>query len=321
MTKPTILVTGVGAIIGYGIINSLRRSGLDARIVGMDIYEDAHGRHLSDEFVQAVPAADGGYLAFVQRVVAERRVDLIIPGIEQDLYALWDHREKIPTKIVLNNDRCIRLSKSKLETFRHFDALGAPFVIPTIHSCSYVECVARLGLPFILKPCFSYASKGFSCIHSAEEFAFYTTRVGVGKCVYQKRIGTDEDEYTISVFGDGAGGYSDSIILRRTLSRDGATQKAYFVSADAAIMGCVDAVCQNLEPICPTNFQIRKEQGRAFLLEINPRISSACSIRAALGYNEPEMCVRYYLRHETPKPVSKRKGHVVRFIDDHVIDG
>src|SRR6185295_17472287 len=162
-------------------------------------------------------------------------VDLIIPGIEQDLYALWAHRRQIPTRIVLNNDLCLRLSQSKLETFRYFSDRQQPFVIPTLQGCSYVECVARLGSPFVLKPSFSYASKGLALIQSAEEFEFYGARAGSGPVLYQKRIGTYAEEYTVSVFGDGEGGYLDSMILRRTLSRDGATQKAWLVRTDVAI--------------------------------------------------------------------------------------
>ena len=40
-SKVNVLVTGIGAIIGYGIIKSLRVSGLNVNIVGMDIYRDA----------------------------------------------------------------------------------------------------------------------------------------------------------------------------------------------------------------------------------------------------------------------------------------
>ena len=40
----TVLVTGVGAIIGYGAVRSLRKSRTDVRIVGMDIYPDAVGQ-------------------------------------------------------------------------------------------------------------------------------------------------------------------------------------------------------------------------------------------------------------------------------------
>lgn len=319
--RPTVLVTGVGAIIGYGILKSLRRSHESVRLVGMDIFADAYGRSVADAFVQAARANDDAYVEFVRRVVTDQGIDLIIPGIEQDLYALWNHRSEIPTRIVLNNDLCLRLSQSKLDTWRYLSRLDLPFVIPTLFGCSYVECVARFGLPFVLKPVSSYAGKGLSTIRSAREFEFQATRAGAGAFICQKLIGTDDEEYTVGVFGNGRGGYADSIILRRRLSQEGATQKAWFVPADGAISNCVDIICSTLKPVGPTNIQVRKDRGQAFLLEINPRISSACSIRTMMGYNEPEMCVRYFLRGELPVATEKHGGAVTRFIDDCRTDG
>jgi carbamoyl-phosphate synthase large subunit len=317
--KSTILVTGVGALIGYGIIKSLRRAELPIRIIGMDIYPDAYGRALADEFVQAVPAASEDYLPFIKKLVTEKKIDLIIPGIEADLYALWKGRAEVPAQVVLNNDRTIELSRSKLETARFF--AEQPFVIPTLHSVAYTEAVSRLGLPFILKLASSHASKGLHLIHDAVQFEYHVARAGVGTCIYQPRIGSDDDEYTIGAFGDGKGGYADSIILRRRLGHDGSTAKAWYVADDAAIRSTLDTVFRMLSPVGPTNVQIRKQDGVAYLLEINPRISSACSIRTIMGYNEPEMCVRHYLWKEALRPTTKRPGAVVRFIDDHFVDG
>ncbi len=313
-----VLVTGVGAIIGYGIINSLRQTSLPLRIYGTDIYPDAYGRSLVDHFVPGVKAYSDGYIEFVERTVREHSIDLIIPGIEQDLYSLAAHRERVPTRLVLNSDLPIRLSRNKLHTYEHFAALGKTFVIPTLHDCSYEECVAKLGSPFILKPYSSYASKGLEIIHSREEFVFFSGRQQQ-QCVYQKLVGTDDSEYTVGLFGNGAGGYADSLILRRTLSKEGATAKAWLVPDDAAITACLDEICRLLAPVGPTNIQLRKDAEHVYLLEINPRISSSCSIRTAMGYNEPEHCVRHYLLGEPIVARPKTPANVVRYIADHVI--
>lgn len=315
-----ILVTGVGAIIGYGIVKSLRKSTLDCRVIGMDLLQDAYGGFLADTFVQAVRADSEEYVPFLRGLVSAQQIDLIIPGCEQDLYSLWEHRGEIQTRVVMNNDECIRLSRNKLETFRYFSRIGAPFAIPTLHDCAYAECVSRLGSPFILKLISSYASKGLQVIHSAEEFEYHVAKAGAARCIYQRRVGSDEEEYTVGAFGDGRGSYFDSVILRRRLSREGATQVAVWVERDPAVTECVDAIFWALKPVGPTNIQIRKEDGRAYLLEINPRISSTCSVRTAIGYNEPEMCVRYFLLGQECVASPKRALKVVRFIEDHIIE-
>ena len=52
--KPiTVLITGVGAIIGYGLINNLRKSNYNCRIIGIDIFYDAVGQQWCDKFIQA----------------------------------------------------------------------------------------------------------------------------------------------------------------------------------------------------------------------------------------------------------------------------
>ena len=312
-----ILVTGVGAIIGYGIVNSLRRTTLPLRIYGTDIYPDAYGATLVDQFIDGVMAYSDDYLEFIESTVKEHAIDLIIPGIEQDLYSLSEKKDSISARIVLNNELCIRLSKNKLDTYNHFHALNQPFVIPTRHDCSYEECAKDFGVPFILKPFSSYASKGLEIVRSLEDFEFHSAKLQ-RQCVYQKLVGSDDSEYTVGVFGNGVGGYFDSLILRRTLSKEGATAKAWMVPSEPTITACVDAVCSLLQPIGPTNIQLRKEGDQVFLLEINPRISSSCSIRSAMGYNEPEMCVRHYLLNEVIVPSPKTPAKVVRYIADHV---
>ena len=110
-------------------------------------------------------------------------------------------------------------------------------------------------------------------------------------------------------------------MLRRKLSLEGATSKAVYVEHSEEITAYIDKVCQILKPVGPTNLQLRVENDSPLLLEINPRISSSCSIRTAMGYNEPAMCVEYYLFNRTPTVQKKRKATAIRFIKDHVMYG
>ena len=77
-------------------------------------------------------------------------------------------------------------------------------------------------------------------------------------------------------------------------------------------------ICLLSKPVGPTNFQLRHHKGTYYLLEVNPRISSTTSIRQALGYNEAEMCVEYFLEHKIPERRPTRSGSAIRYIADHV---
>ena len=54
------------------------------------------------------------------------------------------------------------------------------------------------------------------------------------------------------------------------------------------------------------------------LLEINPRISSATSIRTAFGMNEAVMCVQHYLWGKVIEQPVLRAGRAERFIEDRI---
>jgi carbamoyl-phosphate synthase large subunit len=312
-----ILVTGTGAIIGYGIIESLRKSSFDVHIVAIDIYDYAYGQYLADKFYQGVPAINEKFIHFINEIIKKEDIHLIIPGIEQDLYMLYQHKELIHCLIVMNNKLCIELSKSKLKTFEYFKSHSQIDLIPTLHNVGYEACVEQLGSPFLLKPISSYASKGIEKINTKKDFDYYVEKIH-NKCIFQKIISSIDEEFTISIFGDGNGGYFDHIILKRYLSQEGATSRAMVVESKI-IMDYINVIADLLKPIGPTNIQLRIENGIPLLLEINPRISSACTIRTIFNYNEPEMCLMYYLSRDKITPSVKKRGSVLRFICDYLV--
>lgn len=309
-----VLVTGVGAIIGYGIINSLKmQDEYQIRIIGMDIYADAYGRFLCDEFYVAERADSVRYPEFINSIVTKEHIDLIIPGIEQDMYRLYQLSDVIKTKVVMNNSLLIELSKDKLKTYEFFKEKGLN-VIPTMFMKTYEEYQTELGDPFLLKPRTSYASKGIHIIHNKEEFDFYNKLSDNN--IFQKIVGSESEEYTIGVFGCGDGTFSDFIILQRKLAQTGATDKAVVIEYDQSLMKYVNQICELTKPYGPTNIQLRREDEQIYLLEINPRISSACSIRSYAGYNDSIKSVALYLEGKHLLSIPKKKVHAVRFVGD-----
>ncbi len=315
-----ILVTGVGAIIGYGVIKSIRRSGIPAYIVGMDIYKDAVGQHWCDEFIQAKYAVDPDYLHFVKEIIYTYKIDLVFFGTEQELCRVDAGRAELGkdiNKFIINRSEILKLSQDKWATREYLLQHGLEnYAIPSVIDGSYDEIAALFGKEFLLKPRSSYASKGINIVADAESFEFFKKRMGTG-FMAQQLVGDAEHEYTVGVFGLGDGSYSASIALRRKLSQEGATAKAQVVEI-TELNNAVQALCNAFHPIGPTNLQFRMDGDKCYLLEINPRISSSTSIRAALGHNEAQMCIEYFLYGRIP--VSKvHKGHALRFIDEVVV--
>ena len=316
----TVLVTGVGAIIGYGVLRSLRASGMPLRLVGADIHADAVGQAWSDAFVQAPLTATPGYFDWLAGVIEDHAVDLVIPGIEQDLHRYSEERgffSRSRARVVLNDARLVELSRDKWLMDRELASIGEPSRIESIPEGDFDTLARRLGLPFLLKPRRSYASKGLVRVGCEADFAPHAHRLGA-HLIAQPVVGTTDEEYTVAVFGDGTGRACASIALRRTLAADGSTAKARTCRPDG-LDAVVGRLCAHFRPVGPANLQFRRTDAGAWkLLEINPRVSSSTSIRTAFGYNEAAMCVAYFLHGTVPAQPETGSGVAVRYIEDLV---
>jgi carbamoyl-phosphate synthase large subunit len=316
----TILVTGVGAIIGYGIIRSLRASRFPVRIVGMDIYADAVGQRWCDVFEQAVRADQEGYAEHVAGLIRRHSVDLVIPGIEQDVHRLAVDRLLTPlaetnARYALNDPELIRIAADKWLT--HLELVKAGF--PTIGTWidgSFDDLVKRFGCPLLMKPRRSYASKGIQQLTTEADFLYWNEKLG-DEFMVQEIVGDVQSEYTVGAFGMGNGSLAQQITFQRVLSSDGSTAKAV-VRRIPGLEARVEELAKRFRTDGPTNFQFRVHRGEYLLLEINPRISSSTSLRTAFGYNEAEMCIEYYLEGMIPQARTVRSGSAARFIEDWV---
>lgn len=317
----TVMVTGVGAIMGYGLLKSLRAADPSVRLVGTDIYDDAVGRGWCDVFVQAPLTADAGYAQWLGDTLARHEVDLLIPGIEQDVHWLSDNRALLATfdcQVALNNQRLIDLSKDKWAMDQALVALGDASRIPSLLSGDFHALKAALGLPFLLKPRRSYASKGLVWVREERDFTPHAAQLG-DYLMAQPIIGSAADEFTVAAFGDGRGDTGPIINFQRKLASDGSTAKAW-VYQDDSLDKTVARLCGAFKPVGPTNLQFRRgSDGSWSLLEINPRISSTSSIRRAFGYNEAVMCLDFYLDGKTPAQPTIRSGFAVRYIEDFIV--
>jgi carbamoyl-phosphate synthase large subunit len=312
-----ILVSGASGIIGYGILRSLRNSGKKLRLIGTTIYSDSAAQGFCDIFEQAIPTNNDGYINWLLNIINKHKIDLIIPGIEADMYKWVEHIseiEKTGAKISLNNSELISLCKDKWLFYEDLKKTNSLYTIESSLINNFDELVSKFGLPFLLKPRCGHGSKGIVKVDTKEVFLKNQSNIGSNLMV-QPIVGNENEEYTTSAFCDGKGGFYAYMTLKRKLSKDGFTEKAEVVEIDEMAKTLLN-LCSQFKPIGPTNFQFRKHEGVLKLLEINPRISSSTSIRTAFGYNESLLAVEFLLENKIPEQPSIRQGSAVRYTED-----
>jgi carbamoyl-phosphate synthase large subunit len=316
----TILVSGASGVVGYGILRSLMAAREDLRLVGTTIYEDSIAQSFCHVFELAVPTSDPGYVHWLSSIVSKHSIDMIIPGIEADVYKWADSLDELGTHrdlhILLNEHRLVALCKDKWTFYETLSKTGLSCVIDTSLDADFDALAGRYGLPFLLKPRIGFGSKGIVRVDNARAFQPHRSLIGPF-LMAQPIMGTPDEEFTTSVFGDGTGGFHAGMTLRRRLSANGFTDRAEVVHVDGIAETILD-LCAVFKPVGPTNFQFRRHDGVLKLLEINPRISSATSIRTAFGYNESQMAVEYYLEGRTPSQPAIKAGRAVRYMEDRI---
>lgn len=289
------------------------------KLIGISIYADSVAPGFCDVF-EVVPRTDApDYLDRLLALLRKHHVNVAIPGIDADMYKWADQVAEIEstgTNVVLNSLGLISKCSDKWKFYERQLELMLPYAIPSYLEMDFDFLKEKCGLPFLLKPRRGFGSKGIVVVETAEHLAKIAPATKTA-LMAQPIVGRDDEEFTVSAFCDGHGSYSASMALRRKLSRDGFTEKAEVVD-EADFSEAVRDLCKAFSPIGPTNFQFRKTEHVLKLLEINPRISSSTSIRAAFGYNEGLMAVEMAIEKRMPVQPDIKRGRAVRYTEDFI---
>jgi carbamoyl-phosphate synthase large subunit len=295
-----VLITGAGAVLGQGIFRALRRSALDAHIIAADPSPLSPMLFWADEAYSIPFANDPGFLARLEEVIGKARPDVVIPGTDVELLVLAREREQLErrfgTHVLVSDPRVIGIADDKYLTFQFFRDAGfdPPLSALPEDKAGLDRLVEQVGFPLVVKPRVGARSVGVSLVRGRSELdAALAGRDGL---VVQECVGDETCEYTSSVLVfDGRA--EASIVMRRDL-RDGNTYRA-FAGPYEDLNRQVKAFGEALRPFGPANFQFRTDgEGRARVFEINGRFSGATPLRALVGFNEVEMCIRKILSGE-----------------------
>ncbi len=314
------VVTGVGALIGQGIIRSLRLAAPHVRIIGVDRSDDSPGPDWCDEFQKKpqIPESDPNYTTFWNALLTNSNADIVFPGIDVDCWFLADHRSVLPRSatLIINSEPLNRLCRDKWAFYEATRALPVN-VIPTRLASTTPPTAPEWQPPFVVKDRFGSGSRGMSIAQNQDELAATLSRIRLEDFIVQPYIGTDDAEFTAAAFGLGDGSSSQPIVFRRRLSTMGNTAAAVVVT-EPAIEEAIAQLSKVFRPVGPTNYQFRKDRKGFRLLEINPRLSSSSSLRTLFGFNEVEMCIEFFIHGRRPAHVTIQEGRAWRYLADHV---
>ncbi|MGH8542178.1 MAG: ATP-grasp domain-containing protein [Gammaproteobacteria bacterium] len=289
-----VLVTGAGALLGQGIIHSLRRSSLRPYIISVDPSSLSAGLYWTDRPHLVPLASDPHYIDHLRELLQIEKPDAVLVGTDLELPIFAEHRGQLEgefsTHVLVSEPHVVDTANDKYKTYEFLRDAG--FDPPA--SCLPGEessLIDRVGFPLIVKPRIGARSVGVGLVRDRSELRSALSRPG--GLIIQECAGPEDQEYTASalVF---EGRCRATIVMRRDL-RDGNTYRAY-VEEFPDLNRAVRRLGEALRPYGPANFQFRvNREGRVKVFEINARFSGTTPLRAHAGFNEIEMCLRHVL--------------------------
>lgn len=297
MTK--ILVTGAGALLGQGIIKSLRACSLKTTIISVDPNPLSVGLYWTDGAHLVPMASAPGYMEQVEALLRLERPDVVMVGTDTELPYFAAHRERLEREyslhVLVSSPQVVEIADDKWQTAQFFKAHGFDYPDSALPGTPDVErLLETFGFPLLVKPRRGARSIGVGVVKNRDELA-YAIEHG-DNVVIQEYIGTANDEYTAGALTFDGETHA-TIVMRRDL-RDGNTYRAY-VEAYPELNAAVRAMATRLQPYGPANFQFRIDKaGRVKVFEINARFSGTTPLRMRAGFNEVEMALRYLLYGE-----------------------
>jgi len=349
--KINVLVTAIGGG-GHGdqVLKALRLAPAGRyRIHGADANPQCPQAQVVERFVVLPPASSPNYIDALLHECKVRRVDVLIHGCESERRVFSENRSQIEGEgifLPINPSQLIRDCMDKARTNSMLAALG--FEPPRFRELNAVDDIDAIDwFPVVVKP--PVGGGGSLNVFIAQDRAelrslcgFLGLGVHSSRFMVQEYVGTPESEYTVGVLHDMDGQYLNAISLRRYLvgglhvraTVPNRTKRHDLgprlvvssgvshgeIGRHAEITSQCKGIAAAIGARGPLNIQCRVEAGRVSVFEINPRFSGTTSIRAMVGYNEPDVLIRrHVLGEKVVADFPYREAVVLRSLSESIV--
>ena len=308
------LVTSTGGIVAQGIIKSLKyhnlyekKSDHKYKILGTDINYEAAGLYRVDQFSIVKKPSESNYLKTIIDVCIQNKVQILFIGSDIELPILSNHKgeveNKTGAKIITSQENIVGMCRDKYFTYEFLNKNGLN-PIPTCLPDDLDSFLKEEKFPLVVKPREGFGSKLFHVVKDLDELnlAIRAIENADWKPVIQKFLKNDSKEYTTGITMDKNGKQIMPSITMRKVLKHGQTYKA-FIDAFPKVKKICNKIAGVLGAFGPINIQTRVDidDNKVKIIEINPRFSATCPMRAVAGINEPDIIVRNVLYNEKIK--------------------
>ena len=310
-----ILITGMGAGAGQGILRALRMTdgslSVDEPyyIVGIDPDPEAAGFPECDKCFWITHADQPSYIQQLINYCLTEKIQVLFIGCDNELDVIAKYKQKIEEKtgtiVICGEPERAAIFRNKEQTVRFLlnNNLDHPQIyLPSNPSTRY---------PVIVKPIYGSGSEGLTILYGSsylEDYKKNTHPANWANLTLQELL--DGPEFTSTVIIGKEGQILDSIVLQRKPKYG--PRNAYvtrWVVDRPDLQTYAEDVALTTKLVGPINIQLRDVPNRGpVIFEVNPRFPGSTPLCAMAGMNGPHICIRHFLHGETPKRTKKQIG-------------
>lgn len=305
-----ILMTCAGGTMVPDLFAHLRADPLlKPYLVGVDVSPEASGRAYGDAFYQVPWAEDRAYVDELARIVALEKVDIVLPGSDQEAFRLSSGRQQIVAagaKVLASPTSVLDLIRDKAATYRTLYTAGVrvPEHVCVTGADGLWAAVTDFGYPrrsVIVKPVAGRGGRGMRVLACRDEVPAPWIGSGARESRLEKPPSPDEMQawfadgmlmvmpllhapaYDVDVFA--IGGRARAALVRQRFNPAGIPFAGNRIVSDPAIMKYCLEIAEALGLDALHDIDLMTDaQGRPSLLEVNPRPSGSVVAAHAAGF-------------------------------------
>lgn len=322
-----LLMTCVGGTMVPDLIMHLREDPLlRLYIVGVDALETAQGRDMVDAFYQVPWGEDEGYVESITSIVKQERINVVLPGSDQEAFTLSKNRDLIKTAgavTLTSPTNVLDLIRDKQTSYKALERAGiqVPGYLCVDKIAELQAAMSNFGYPkrsIIVK---RVAGRGNRGLHVLVGKKNDSPPSWIGSGTRETRL--DESPtmehmnrwlvsgplmvmpvlkapaYDVDVFA--VKGKAKHTLVRQRINPAGIPFAGNYIISNAVIQNYCMAVAEavGLDGIHDIDL-MTDDQGRPALLEINPRMSGSVVAAHAVGFPIVSAAIAAALGSEYP---------------------
>ena len=304
------LITGANGDIAISICRIIKNEFKNSIIEGTDIKTDGLGEFQYKKIHKITSPRNKSYLNEMLEISKESKI--IIPTTEEEIIFFSKNQKKFKNKFILvNSHKIIKIFSSKFKTYNFLNKnrFGVPLF------CKKFNNIKKFNETFFLKKDFGHGNKNYKVVRTAQQFK--KIKINDKKnWIAQEYLDENYKEYTCALVK--LRNYENVIILNRKLDK-GYTYFAEVIE-NSHLKKTLLNLAKKINLNGSINVQIKINQNRYAIFEINPRLSSTVMMRNKMGFKDLVWWINYLVYKKKPTSIPKiKKYKMIKFSNEKFI--